>query len=106
MFEIGIFCVILLATGYWVALWLMGRHDDVLHGDFIHADERAEVAPAALPPTLLMPKSLPPKSLRPKSLPPKSLPPKSLPRVRPDSSDSLQSLLATIKRDLKDATQI
>jgi hypothetical protein len=34
MFEIGIFCVILLAVGYWVALWLMGRHDDVLHGPF------------------------------------------------------------------------
>jgi hypothetical protein len=86
MFEIGIFCVILLATGYWVALWLMGRHDDVLHGDFIQSDEQAEVAPPALPPTLLTPKSLP--------------------RVRPNSPESLQSLLAAITRDLKDATQI
>jgi hypothetical protein len=81
MFEIGIFCVILLAIGYWVALWLMGRHDDVLHGDFIRTDEGAEPAPMALPTP-------------------------SLPQVRPDRSASLQSLLASIKRDLKDAAQI
>ena len=82
MFEIGIFCLILLAVGYCVALWLMGRHDDVLHGHFIQADEGAAPAPAALPPT-------------------------SLPKVRADSrSDSLRSLLAAIKRDLKDAGPI
>ena len=81
MFEISIFCVILLAVGYWVALWLMGRHDDVLHGDFIHADEGPGAAPAASPAS-------------------------SLPQGRPDSSDALQSLLASIKRDLKDAAQI
>jgi hypothetical protein len=79
MFEIGIFCIILLAVGYCVALWLMGRHDDVLHGHFIQADEGAAPAPAALPPT-------------------------SLPKV--DRSDSLRSLLAAIKRDLEDAAQI
>ena len=83
MFEIGIFCVILLAVGYWVALWLMGRRDDVLHGHFIQADEGVEVAPTtALPP------------------------PTSSPKVRADSSDSLQSLLAAITRDLRDAAQI
>ena len=47
MFEIGIFCVILLAVGYWVALWLMGRHDDVLHGDFVQTEQGPE--PAATP---------------------------------------------------------
>ena len=82
MFEIGIFCVILLAVGYWVALWLMGRHNDVLHGHFIQADEGVEVAPTALPPPI------------------------SSPKVRADSSDSLQSLLAAIKRDLRDTAQI
>jgi hypothetical protein len=76
MFEIGIFCLIVLAIGYWAALWLMGRRDDVLHGDFIQADEGAETAPAALAP------------------------------LRPDRSDALKSLLASIKRDLKDAAQI
>jgi len=84
MFEIGIFCVILLAVGYWVALWLMGRHDDVLHGDFIHADEGAEPVSASSKPS----------------------PAAALPPLRPDRSDTLQSLLASIKRDLKDAAQI
>jgi hypothetical protein len=45
MFEIGIFCIIALAIGYWMALWLMGRHDDVLHGDFVEAEPRPETAP-------------------------------------------------------------
>jgi hypothetical protein len=86
MFELGIFCVILLAIGYWVALWLMGRHDDVLHGDFIQTDEAAQSAATASPLT--------------------SSPPTSSPQMRPDRSASLQSLLASIKRDLKDAAQI
>jgi len=76
MFEIGIFCVIVLAVGYWVALWLMGRHDDVLHGDFVHAELGSEAVPAAPPASLV------------------------------DSTETLQSLLISIKRDLKDAAQI
>ena len=35
MFEISIFCVILLAISYWAVLWLMGRRADVLHGEFV-----------------------------------------------------------------------
>ncbi len=96
MFEISIFCVILLAIGYWVALWLMGRHDDVLHGDFVHTEQRLDSALAPLPRT----------PLQRAPLPPTSMPPAPMPPVRPDSSDSLQSLLASIKRDLKDAAQI
>jgi hypothetical protein len=76
MFEISIFCVIVLAIGYWTALWLMGRHDDVLHGDFV------EVEPGSDPVTATSP----------------------APRI--DSTDSLQSLLNAIKRDLKDAAQM
>jgi hypothetical protein len=76
MFEISIFCVIVLAIGYWVALWLMGRHDDVLHGDFVHVEAGPEAAPLTLP----------------------------IPRV--ENAETLQSLLTTIKRDLKDAAQI
>ena len=86
MFELGIFCVILLAIGYWVALWLMGRHDDVLHGDFVQTEQRPE--PAATP---SQPTSPQPMSSQP---------------LRPDSAESLQSLLASIKRDLKDAAEI
>ena len=43
MFEISIFCVILLAISYWVVLFLMGRREDVLHGEFVKkADAPAE----------------------------------------------------------------
>jgi hypothetical protein len=42
MFEISIFCVILLAISYWVVLFLMGRREDVLHGEFVKADAPPE----------------------------------------------------------------
>lgn len=42
MFEISIFCVILLAISYWAVLWLMGRREDVLHGEFVEAGAKAE----------------------------------------------------------------
>jgi hypothetical protein len=45
MFEIGIFCVILLAISYWAVLWLMGRREDVLHGEFVKADAAARPDP-------------------------------------------------------------
>jgi len=76
MFEFSILCVIALAIGYWVTLWLMGRHDDVLHGDFVHSEPRPE--PPAAP----------------------------LPTAAVGSPDTLQSLLNSIKQDLKDAAQI
>jgi hypothetical protein len=76
MFEIIIFCVIVLAIGYWTALWLMGRHDDVLHGDFVEFEPGSDTVAATSP----------------------------APRI--DNIDSLQSLLNSIKRDLKDAAQI
>jgi len=44
MFEISIFCVILLAISYWAVLWLMGRREDVLHGEFVKADAPADEA--------------------------------------------------------------
>jgi hypothetical protein len=79
MFEIGIFCVIALAMGYWTTLFLMGRREDVLHGDFVQHERGAEPAQAPFP--------APPAS-------------------RSGNTDSLQSLLAAIKQDLKDAAQI
>jgi hypothetical protein len=45
MFEIIIFCVIALAIGYWTALFLMGRRDDVLHGDFVEPEPQSEAVP-------------------------------------------------------------
>jgi hypothetical protein len=84
MFEIGIFCVIALAIGYWVALWLMGRHDDVLHGDFVQVEPRPEAVPTKLS------DYIPPR----------------LSASETSSASTLQSLLTAIKQDLKDAAQI
>jgi hypothetical protein len=123
MIEIGIIAIIVLAVGYWVTLWLMGRHDDVLHGDFVHP-EGAEAAANSAPPASPFPtKPFPGGPFPAKPFPAKSLPAQSaagkpvaanrLPRQasaepspRPDRSDTLQSLLASIKRDLKDASQL
>jgi hypothetical protein len=82
MFEIGIFCVILLAVGYWMTLWTMGRREDVLHGQFVQVEHHAEPAPA------------------PAAAPPPAPPAKPL-----ANADALQSLLVSIKRDLKDAAR-
>lgn len=76
MFELGILGVIVLAVGYWAALWWMGRHDDVLHGDFVQTDARPEV------------------------------PISQLPGAQAGRADTLQALLTTIKRDLKDAARL
>ena len=120
MFEVGIISIIVLAVGYWVTLWLMGRHDDVLHGDFVHMDDGGEVPalpepvfPARPPfppkpvirrhvaaPTALTPPSVMP--VKPKPAPVAALPVQS----SPEGSDTLQTLLASIKRDLKDASQL
>jgi hypothetical protein len=86
MLELGIFCVILLAVGYWAAMFVMGRHDDVLHGKFVHADDGAESAEGAAPPF----PSRPALPQRPASGP------------KPVNSDALQSLLAAIQQDLRD----
>ena len=42
MFELGIFCVLLLAAGYWAMMWTIGRRDDVLHGKFVEAEPETE----------------------------------------------------------------
>ena len=87
MLELGIFCVILLAAGYWAALWWMGRHDDVLHGKFVHPEDDAVDVARPAPP----------------------LPRRPVPVARvaddtaePVSSPALQSLLAAIQQDLRD----
>ena len=35
MLELSIVCVIATAALYWMALWLMGRREDVLYGSFV-----------------------------------------------------------------------
>ena len=123
MFEIGIISIVVLAVGYWVTLWLMGRHNDVLHGDFVHEEGGAEGASAA--DRLLPSRSpFPPKPINPAArpavtgssaakaipAPPRAAPASSpLPAPAPtlsERSDTLQTLLASIKQDLKDASQL
>jgi hypothetical protein len=121
MIEIGIISIIVLAVGYWVTLWLMGRHDDVLHGDFVHGEPGDETAvlpdqpfparppfpakpvfPAKLEVNAAGVKSAVAKPVA-KALPTQSA---SAPAAFSERSDTLQSLLASIKRDLKDASQL
>ncbi|MBI5260841.1 MAG: hypothetical protein HY852_03360 [Bradyrhizobium sp.] len=92
MFELGILCVILLAAFYWTTLWIMGRREDVLHGKFVHPDP-ASAEPKTVGRRLPEAPRLPPPPVLPPPLPPRADP------------KTLQALLDTIKRDLKDASQ-
>jgi hypothetical protein len=130
MFEIGVVSIVALAVGYWVTLWLIGRHDDVLHGDFVHEEDGAE-APAE--PRLSVAEPFPPHPPFPKrskikpgaagpaarhslAEQPSQIPSRQTPThrisaqpatpIQSEQSDTLQSLLASIKRDLKDASQL
>jgi hypothetical protein len=131
MFEIGLLSIIVLAVGYWVTLWLMGRHDDVLHGDFVHAEPGAKAGPVFPAPSfpvkpkvmrpLTRPAAIKPVAAKPFPTKPavtkpavRSAPTEMSPAPQPasptptltDRSDTLQALLASIKRDLRDASQL
>jgi hypothetical protein len=116
MFEIAVISIVVLAVGYWVTLWLMGRHDDVLHGDFVHAEEGPEASAAPLfpappfpqrPPFPKKPNIVKPAAVRPAAIKPRpAVPPQPAAPTPPEQSDTLQTLLASIKRDLKDASQL
>jgi hypothetical protein len=88
MLEIGVFCVILLAAGYWTTMFVMGRRDDVIHGRFVHA-EGDDAALPALPAPPPFPKR-PVTMVRPVS-----------DALKPVDSEALQSLLAAIQQDLR-----
>ncbi|ABD05519.1 conserved hypothetical protein [Rhodopseudomonas palustris HaA2] len=108
MLELGILAVIILAAVYWMALWLMGRREDVLYGSFVSPPQggtpeqapepgggaalsapwSSELPPPELPrrpraaPTTGLlaghPTPLQPKTLQPTSLQPTSLKPTAL----------------------------
>jgi hypothetical protein len=100
MLEIVVFCVILLAAGYWATMFVMGRRDDVIHGKFVHADDEGLFTqpsmPAPLPP---FPKR-PVKAARSAHVQSVSVQPAKA-EAKPVSSEALQSLLAAIQQDLE-----
>lgn len=96
MLEIGIFCVILLAAGYWTAMYVMGRHDDVIHGKFVHSeDEGAFTQPAMPAPPSRFPRRPIKAAEAAKTVPAHD------PAAVSVNSEALQSLLAAIQQDLK-----
>lgn len=95
MLEISVFCVMLLAAGYWAIMFVMGRRDDVIHGKFVHADDGGATAqPAMRAPAPSFPKR-PVKAAKPSDGQPASG------AAKPVNSQALQSLLAAIQQDLK-----
>ena len=128
MFEIGVISIVVLAVGYWVTLWLMSRHDDVLHGDFVHEEDAPGAStltdrPLPAGPAFTQRPPFPPKpvvrrqsaiassaAIKPAAATPaqaslSAQAPPSTPALS-ECSDTLQTLLASIKRDLKDASQL
>ena len=93
MLEIGIFCVIVLAAGYWTAMYVMGRRDDVIHGKFVHTDNEDALTQPAMPP--------PPFPKRPVQAAAPANVQSAKAEAKPVNSDALQSLLAAIQQDLK-----
>ncbi|WP_456618656.1 MULTISPECIES: hypothetical protein [unclassified Bradyrhizobium] len=105
MLEIGIFCVILLAAGYWTTLFVMGRRDDVIHGKFVHADDESDLSQPSMPaPRPPFPKR-PVKAARPADVQPANVQSGNIQsgkaEAKPVNSEALQSLLAAIQQDLK-----
>jgi hypothetical protein len=104
MLEIGIFCVILLAAGYWATMFVMGRRDDVIHGKFVHSEDEAAFTQAPMPARPPFPKR-PVKAAQPARVQPANVhSAKAQPEMagaRPVSSAALESLLAAIQQDLK-----
>jgi hypothetical protein len=109
MFEIIIFCVILLAISYWAVLWLMGRREDVLHGEFVDAGAQAEEpVRSAFPDRPPSPKRAvrpifpePPAQTAVPEPPARAAAPEQ-PAFRPER---LESLLNSIKQDLNQLVQ-
>jgi hypothetical protein len=75
----------------------MGRRDDVLHGQFVEFEGEDELAPAMAAPA---PSPVP---TRAKSTAPAAKPP-IIPAPTADA-ETLQSLLASIKQELKNVSQ-
>jgi hypothetical protein len=119
MFEISIFCVIILAISYWAVLWLMGRREDVLHGEFVKGEAQpGEPVRAIVPQPPVRPvfpdrlpilerraiPERPPLSERPVLAERTALPEPPVQTTVPEQPafrrERLEQLLASIKQDL------
>ena len=98
MLEIGILVFLVLAVGYWTTLWIVGRRDDVLHGQFVEFEGEDELAPA-----MAAPAASPVPTRHAPSAPAPNAPIAAAPA--PDDG-TLQSLLFSIKQELKNAAKI
>jgi hypothetical protein len=101
MLELIICCFLVFAVAYWVALWMAGRREDVLHGHFVENRPEADapVAFSAASSAAAARAVIPKKPAAPVAATPPS-------PAEPATSDSLQSLLVSIKRELKKSAQI
>lgn len=135
MFEIGIFCVILFALGYWATLFIMGRREDVLHGEFVEGEPELipvpEAPPMPFPGVKPAPRPTSIAAVEPEPAPivsaeaePEPAPvaatavpqpeariiaspaPQPMIAMPPANPERLQSLLMSIKQELKNASQI
>jgi hypothetical protein len=95
MLELVVFCVILLAAGYWATMFVMGRRDDVIHGKFVRIEDAGALGQSAMPTPMPPFPKRPAKAARPANVPPAGN------GAKPVNSDALQSLLAAIQQDLK-----
>jgi hypothetical protein len=104
MLELIICCFLVFAVAYWATLWTAGRREDVLHGQFVeHEPEAIRPVLTPTPPVAFPPRVAAPPAIAKKPAPVVAAAP---PPAQPASSDSLQSLLASIKSELKNAAQI
>jgi hypothetical protein len=131
MFEICVSALILFAIGYWAALFIMGRREDVLHGQFVEADPELVSAGAGAsvafpqrmsppvkkatpaPPAVSAPVvSAPAEPMEQQAAAPFEPPPTPEPETAPAPAaatspdvDAWESLLASLKLELKSASQ-
>jgi hypothetical protein len=135
MFEIGVFAFILFALGYWATLFIMGRREDVLHGQFVEAEpelagagasvaflqplappmRKAElISPVApVPPAVIAEPAVVPAPVSAPSVEQAIVPSDSASATAAASAattssdaDAWDSLLASLKLELKNAAQI
>jgi len=111
MFEIGIFCVIVLAVSYWAVLWLMGRREDVCTVSSSRATSSQASPSGRLPPSRGFdrcsrnaPRFPSGRFDRTRGLPEKPVQ-AAVPEQPAFRPERLEQLLASIKQDLNQLVQ-